>query len=190
MKLSQIGMIVENCWRRIPEHFPNVKLGIFQVMPNHIHGIIEIRERPRSHRGDFVGVEYIQPLLNEESRRGLQLKTPTRKHLSEVSPKRGSLGVVIRTFKGAVISELRKRGRSSGTSIWQRSFHDHIIRDDIDRFFIEQYIELNPLMWYLDQENPDADLVSDDELRNLLRQNHRLDGQAIDRVIDYRLLRT
>jgi putative transposase len=39
MKLSQTGMIVENCWRRIPEHFLNVKLGIFQVMPNHVHPV-------------------------------------------------------------------------------------------------------------------------------------------------------
>lgn len=73
--------------------------------------------------------------------------------------------------------------------IWQRSFHDHIIRDEIDRFFIEQYIQLNPLMWHLDQHNPDARLVSDDELRNLLRQNHRLDSQAIERIIEYRFMR-
>lgn len=187
MVLSKIGAIVDACWQQIPIHFPNVKLGVHQIMPNHVHGIVSIKGNP-------VGAQHaVWPrnnMLNEKSGRGLQLKTPTRKHLSEVSPRRGSLGVIIRTFKGAVTSELRKRGQSAVTSIWQRSFHDHVIRDDIDFFFIEQYIELNPLMWYLDQENPDADLVSDDELRNLLRQNHRLVGQAIDRVIEYRLLRT
>ena len=34
--------------------------------------------------------------------------------------------------------------------IWQRSFHDHIIRDEKDYQKIWQYIENNPLKWQLD----------------------------------------
>ena len=42
MKLNSVGMMVERTWSEIPRHFPNVELGEFVVMPNHIHGIIEI----------------------------------------------------------------------------------------------------------------------------------------------------
>ncbi|TDG37117.1 hypothetical protein EZJ43_03075 [Pedobacter changchengzhani] len=42
MELNKAGEFVELCWFAIPEHFPNVELHEFTVMPNHLHGIIEI----------------------------------------------------------------------------------------------------------------------------------------------------
>ena len=42
MNLNQAGKIVDQTWRNIPGHFPNATCEIFIVMPNHIHGIIEI----------------------------------------------------------------------------------------------------------------------------------------------------
>ena len=39
--------------------------------------------------------------------------------------------------------------------IWQRSFHDHIVRDDDDLNRVREYILNNPLQWALDAENPD-----------------------------------
>ena len=47
MKFSEIGKIVEACWREIPEHFQNARVNIYQIMPNHVHGIIQIKERTR-----------------------------------------------------------------------------------------------------------------------------------------------
>jgi REP-associated tyrosine transposase len=40
---SAPGKVVEHCWREIPEHFPNVYLDEWVIMPNHLHGIIVIR---------------------------------------------------------------------------------------------------------------------------------------------------
>ena len=42
MILNDMGKMVEEVWIAIPKHFPNVKLGEFVIMPNHIHGIISI----------------------------------------------------------------------------------------------------------------------------------------------------
>ncbi len=42
MVLSEIGKIVDQYWREIPCHFPFVRLDVFIVMPNHVHGIIMI----------------------------------------------------------------------------------------------------------------------------------------------------
>ena len=42
MVLNGVGKMVEEVWIAIPKHFPNVKLGEFVIMPNHIHGIISI----------------------------------------------------------------------------------------------------------------------------------------------------
>ena len=42
MILNDAGKIAIECWLQIPEHFPNVILHEHIIMPNHIHGIIEL----------------------------------------------------------------------------------------------------------------------------------------------------
>lgn len=44
MILNEIGELSQNFWVEIPNHFPFVKLHAFVIMPNHIHGIIEINK--------------------------------------------------------------------------------------------------------------------------------------------------
>ena len=51
---------------------------------------------------------------------------------------------VIQQMKGAVTKQL-------GVSIWQKSFHDHVIRGKQDYLEIWEYIENNPLKWTLDR---------------------------------------
>ncbi len=50
---------------------------------------------------------------------------------------------LIRSFKIMVTKEI-------GNSIFQRSYHDHIIRDKNDYQKIWEYIDTNPLKWELD----------------------------------------
>jgi putative transposase len=47
MILNAIGKIADECWRVIPEHFPNVELGAHIIMPNHVHGIVVITDNGR-----------------------------------------------------------------------------------------------------------------------------------------------
>lgn len=51
---------------------------------------------------------------------------------------------LIRSFKVLVSKEI-------GQSIWQRSYHDHIIRDEEDYLNHLQYIENNPAKWSEDK---------------------------------------
>ncbi len=39
---TAIGQVAIDCWYAIPEHFPFVVLDAFQLMPNHLHGILWI----------------------------------------------------------------------------------------------------------------------------------------------------
>ena len=56
MHPSPIGELAQRCWDAIPEHMPHVDVGEFVVMPNHVHGIVVIRERLVDVRGDVGGV--------------------------------------------------------------------------------------------------------------------------------------
>ena len=44
MILNDVGEFAKKCWNDIPLHFPHVKLDIYCIMPNHIHGIINISD--------------------------------------------------------------------------------------------------------------------------------------------------
>src|ERR1700690_560407 len=44
MQYSERGQIAYEYWRSIPDHFHNTGLGAFAIMPNHVHGIIILKE--------------------------------------------------------------------------------------------------------------------------------------------------
>ena len=58
MVLGMPGRIVEMSWREIPNHFDNVELDEFVVMPNHLHGIIIIKK-------EIVGDRHACPLRRQ-----------------------------------------------------------------------------------------------------------------------------
>jgi len=49
MILNDAGEIANQCWQQIPDHFPNVILHEHIIMPNHIHGIIELKSVGANH---------------------------------------------------------------------------------------------------------------------------------------------
>jgi len=42
--LNNVGKVVEECWQDLPKYYPFIELDEFVVMPDHIHGIIFIKE--------------------------------------------------------------------------------------------------------------------------------------------------
>ena len=60
---------------------------------------------------------------------------------------------LIGAFKTTSSKRIREGGLTSFQ--WQRSFHDHVIRDDEDLNRIREYIRENPVRWELDEENPE-----------------------------------
>ena len=53
MYLNKTGIVANKCWLDIPLHYPNVVLHDFIIMPDHVHGIIELAnndpDRQRNH---------------------------------------------------------------------------------------------------------------------------------------------
>jgi len=54
---------------------------------------------------------------------------------------------IVNQFKGSASKQI-------GYSIWQRSFHDHIIRNEADHHRIAQYVLQNPANWQDDRYYP------------------------------------
>ena len=128
MALSEIGEKVRQFWLEIPQHFQHVDLDTFVVMPNHLHGILNILD---------VGVQHVEPL-------------PQKHQYQKIIPK--SLGSIIRSYKATVTRWCGQNGCASFK--WQRNFYERVIRNQSELSRIREYIVNNPLKWHLDKENP------------------------------------
>jgi putative transposase len=64
------------------------------------------------------------------------------------------LGTVVCQYKSGVSRELDRLESTPGPIIWQRGYHDRIIRDEAELRAIPEYIALNPFRRALDRENP------------------------------------
>ena len=53
---SQVGQIASECWRLIPQYFPLIRLDQFVLMPNHLHGIIQITDSKAYTLSTIIGV--------------------------------------------------------------------------------------------------------------------------------------
>lgn len=74
--------------------------------------------------------------------------------MAAISPKKGSLSSVVRSYKSSVSKQARY---SHVDFAWQTRFHDHIIRDEQEYWKIREYILNNPKRWAEDTYNqPDT----------------------------------
>ncbi len=141
--LSDVGKVAHNNLIAIPEHFPHVSLDEYVVMPNHVHVIVFI-DRP---------VEAVQT-----NRKGFPLERPYANHKNKaeyyqkISPKKGSLSVIMRTYKGSIKTWCNNNGY--GDFEWQSRFNDSVIRSNEELKRRRQYIIDNPKNWDDDDYNP------------------------------------
>ena len=59
--------------------------------------------------------------------------------------------IIAPTISNIVKQMKRYTSKKAGFSLWQKSFYDHIIRNEQDYKEIYEYIENNPLKWELDK---------------------------------------
>ncbi len=129
MHSNEYGSIVSEVWNSIPNHFDNVELDQFVVMPNHVHGIIFINK-------------------SIETRHAM----PLRKFGKPIP---SSLSTIVGSFKSAVSKSMHVHGYND-RKIWHRNYYEHIIRHEKELNEIRKYISNNPMQWAMDKENPYA----------------------------------
>ena len=131
VELSDIGKMVAQEWSRTGEIRKEIRLDEWILMPNHVHAVVVI--------------------LNTES------GSPIGPYVSRSasSRKARSLSSLIGGFKSKTSSRAKTPSERAITSIWQRNYYEHVIRNERSLNLIRLYIQLNPRMW---EENIDFDL--------------------------------
>ena len=89
-----------------------------------------------------VGADSISALNTTQSRADIESAPTNTTNLSQIIQtfKRYSTIEYIKMVKQNILPCFHKR-------IWQRNYHEHIIRNEIDYYKIAEYIKNNPVLW-------------------------------------------
>ena len=126
---TRLGLIAREELRQIENRRAYVKVEKWAVMPNHIHMILRISERPRR-----------------------DMTCHVRNRFS--CPEEGSLWTIIAAYKAAVTRRWRNEADMTShvpteepSPVWQGRYYEHIISTDREYREAWRYIDENPRRW-------------------------------------------
>ncbi|MBI3193514.1 MAG: hypothetical protein HYZ34_03480 [Ignavibacteriae bacterium] len=149
MELNEYGQIAYDEWTKLPERFSNFELDVFQIMPNHMHGIILLT--------DIVGAGFTpaQPVAHPAHPE--QYEQPQKGQPQGIVPTvNATVGDIVGAYKSLVangcldIFKIKWAGVNPAPymgKLWQRNYHEHIIRNEQSYQTISNYIMNNPAKW-------------------------------------------
>ena len=144
MELNEYGQIAYNEWIKLSERFLNFELDVFQIMPNHMHGIIVLNDESASHDNNKI---IAQSLEMESQNDQPQRIAPVNASISDVVGAykslvaNGCLDIFKNNYVGAGLAPARMG------KLWQRNYYEHIIRNRESYQSISNYIINNPTKW-------------------------------------------
>lgn len=130
MILNEYGQIAYDEWAKLSERFVNFELDVFQIMPNHVHGIISLNDV-----GATLAVAPNDPNAQTGQPQGLPLPI---------------IGDIVGAYKSLVANECLKIFKTKNETmgkLWQRDYYEHIIRNEQSYQRISEYIINNPAKW-------------------------------------------
>jgi REP element-mobilizing transposase RayT len=120
-QLSRIGEIIEDEITILSSTYDNIVVDKYVIMPNHVHMILFVMNCER--------IKDCWRTIGDESGRTQFAPTISR---------------IVKQWKGAITKKTK-------FSLWQKSFHDHIIHDEEEYYRIAKYIKDNPAKWVNDR---------------------------------------
>lgn len=143
MILNDAGRMVETVWNEIPIFYHGIEIDVFQIMPDHFHGIIfitnnddDVRAGPRASPDEPSEIpEQPQGVANTLSLPDMvhRFKTMTTKRYTD--------------------SVKQNDWPPFNARLWQRNYWEHIIRDARELDIKRNYIIENPARWQNNQNN-------------------------------------
>lgn len=129
---DQLKQVVEYTWQQLPRYpkSQHITLDDWVVMPNHLHGLIVIRERVNP---DEKVSRDDEPLFR--------------------NARPGQLGRLIATYKAVATKRINRIRGKVGGRVWQRGYWDRVVRNERELQAIRHYIRENPRRWSEDRDN-------------------------------------
>jgi REP element-mobilizing transposase RayT len=174
--LNEFGQIAYNEWVKLTERFTNFELDVFQIMPNHIHGIIALNDTvgagftpaqngdnsqnvTTAPNGTVIQTQngavdhnqnetFIHAQYGSDSQNGSD--DDKRAGASPAPTVVASVSDIVGAYKSLVANgclEIYKLNNKTMGKLWQRDYYEHIIRNEQSYETISNYIINNPAKW-------------------------------------------
>lgn len=152
MILNEYGKIAYEEWTKLPKRFQYFEPDVFQLMPNHIHGIIIL---------NIIGATLAVAQNNTINQNGIGF-THAKIGQPQGLPKQAgaspapTIGYIVGAYKSMVANACLNIYKSKNEimgKFWQRNFYEHIILNEKSYKTISDYIINNPAKWNDDKFN-------------------------------------
>lgn len=130
-ELSPLGRAVADCWEAIPSFYPQIKIIGKQVMPEHFHGLLWVKERLPCHLGQVIKGFKIG--CNKAAR---------------------AMGVVFAATLSQQQDASRPQAVPPGGGLWAKGFQDTILWREGQLKNMINYLRTNPLRRAIKSANP------------------------------------
>lgn len=150
MVLNKYGEVSQKFLIETPNHFKEVEIGKFVVMPNHIHAIFVISDVKNA---VIVGNANMNSVGNSHAHSSQNNVGNADLHsLQNIDRTKMLLSKIVHGYKSSVTRCIHQ---TFGDNVfaWQKSYYDHLIRNDTAKSKIQNYIQTNPITWLMDIEN-------------------------------------
>ncbi|MBP6386701.1 MAG: hypothetical protein KA313_10100 [Pseudarcicella sp.] len=149
LTLNPLGEIAQKEWLNTINIRDNIKLHEFIIMPNHIHGIIEItknKSKPEDNQGFKSPTQTIGSIV-----RGFKIATikQIKEYISKGELQFAPTSERTDIDKGEL--QFAPTIKNLDYKIWQRNYYEHIIKDEKAYKNISSYILTNPERWIEDK---------------------------------------
>ena len=157
MILSSAGLMVDQVCEEISQYIPSVEFSPYQIMPNHFHALIHIKQFKNNSFADLNSLDQIN-FQQSEPNVGADLRVcPGQPQRVAPTEDRVSLHNIVQRFKSLttrryIYGVYNHNWPRFNLRLWQRNYYEHIIRDESDYQNLAEYIVSNPQYWEKDEE--------------------------------------
>ena len=169
MALNEYGQIAYNEWLKLSDRFSNFELDVFQIMPNHMHGIILLNNVSVVGAAvGAVGAGFTPAQIDLNTQNELDIKNnldaqnggqydDNIRATARVAP---TVYDIVGAYKSLVANGCLEIWKSKWAGVtpvplmgklWQRNYYEHIIRNEQSYQTISNYIINNPAKWTNDK---------------------------------------
>ena len=173
IELSALGQAVEREWLGISRYFPQIEVRAVQMMPDHLHGILFVKERLPVHLGQVISgfkagcrkaqkalagaeaglaLEAAEPLLAENRRMRGERREAAEPLLTENRRMMGEKGSAASPQVKALPS---RNGSQPYRPLFAKGYNDLILRSYDELAVWENYLRDNPRRLLMKRARPD-----------------------------------
>jgi REP element-mobilizing transposase RayT len=135
MILNEYGIIAYNEWIKLSKRFTNFELDVFQIMPNHMHGIIVL-----NNVGATLAVAQNDDIGPNDVVVDIRAGASPAPMVCDI------VGAYKSLAANGCLGIYKSKNETMG-KLWQRNYHEHIIRNELSYQTISNYIINNPAKW-------------------------------------------